>query len=192
MNTRHLGDANDLAKKDILKTLKAGLNEKIYAIPMFTDVFNEEQVAFYKHITSADDIKTEKFEHGKRKEYFKNLFPEGFGIIFIDPDIGIKDKFKEGKKSFYVHYDEIMLFATPDNLLVVYDESFDNGKDKESEIRSKIEEFKKRNFFVCYINFNRQLTFALISQSEKRLEDSKCLLIDEKVILPSRFVHQVK
>jgi len=192
MNTRHLGDANDLAKKDILKTLKAGLNEKIYAIPMFTDVFNEEQLAFYKFITHADEIKTKKFEHSKRKEYLAQLPKEHFGIIFIDPDIGIKDKFKEGKKSFYVHYDEIMLFATPDNLLVVYDESFDNGKDKESEIRSKIEEFKKRNFFVCYINFNRQLTFALLSRSEPRLEEAMRVLIDEKVILPSRLKYQVR
>ncbi len=189
MNTRHLGDANDLAKKDILKTLKAGRNEKIYAIPMFTDAFNEEQMAFYKHITSADKIKTEKFENGKRKEYFQNVSPEGFGIVFIDPDIGIKDKFKEGKKSFYVHYDEIMLCATPDNLLVVYDESFDNGKDKESEIKSKIEEFKKRNGCACYISFNRQLTFALLSRSETQLEDAKRVLVDEKVIPPSRFVY---
>jgi hypothetical protein len=192
MNTRHLGDANDLAKKDILKTLKTGLSEKIYVVPMFSDVFNEEQLAFYKFITHADEIKTKKFEHSKRKEYLAQLPNEHFGIIFIDPDIGIKDKFKEGKKSFYVHYDEIMLFATSDNLLVVYDESFDNGKDKETAIRDKIEVFKNRNCYACYINFNRQLTFALISQSEKRLEDSKCLLIDEKVILPSRFVHQVK
>ncbi len=189
MNTHHLGDAHDLTKKDILKTLKAGLNEKIYAIPMFTDVFNEKQVAFYKHITSADNIKTKKFEHGKRKEYFQNLSPEGFGIIFIDPDTGIKDSFKEGKKNRYVHYDEIALFATADNLLVVYDESFDNGKDKEAAIRDKIEVFKNRNFLACYINLNRQLTFALLSRSETRLEEAMRMLVDERVILPSRFVH---
>jgi hypothetical protein len=73
MNTRHLGDANDLAKKDILKTLKTGLSEKIYVVPMFSDVFNEEQLAFYKFITHADEIKTKKFEHSKRKEYLAQL-----------------------------------------------------------------------------------------------------------------------
>jgi hypothetical protein len=71
-------------------------------------------------------------------------------------------------------------------LLVVYDESFSNSESKEKVIESKIEEFRKRNLFACYINFNRQLTFALISQSEKRLEDAKRILVDEKVILPSR------
>ncbi len=189
MNTHHLSDAHDLAKKDILKTLKAGLHEKVYAIPMFTDVPDEAQLAFYKHVTNADEIKTEKFEHAKRKEYFQNLTSEGFGIIFIDPDTGIKDSFKEGKKSRYVHYDEIALCATDENLLVVYDESFDNGKDKAVAIRGKIEEFKKRDFFACYINFNRQLAFALLSHSERRLEEAKRVLVDEKIILPSRLVY---
>jgi hypothetical protein len=137
-------------------------------------------------LTCADEIKTEKFEHGTREAYFQNLSLDGFGIIFIDPDTGIRDKSKERKRRECIRFDEIKSASTPDNLLVVYDESFSNSESKEKVIESKIEEFRKRNLFACYINFNRQLTFALISQSEKRLEDAKRILVDEKVILPSR------
>jgi hypothetical protein len=102
MKPTHLGDAHDLAKKDILKTLKAGLKERIYVIAMFTHVFDEEQLAFYKHLTCADEIKTEKFEHGTREAYFQIYLSMGLESSSLTPipELEINPKREKEESAF--------------------------------------------------------------------------------------------
>ncbi len=154
MNTEHLGDAYDYVKKVILETLKAGLKEelkeglkeelkegleglkrKIYVLPMFTDTFEGEELAFYRNLTSYDEIERRVIfrvqttgnidtEEGiNRPNYFdfevNNRNLDNY-IVFIDPNTGIKDEQGHG----VVNYEEIANVARDNNILVVYDQSF--------------------------------------------------------------------
>ncbi len=183
MNTEHLGNVYDFAKRDILRALKEEFGGKTYVLPMFTNEFDEEQLSFYKHLTSADKIKTEVIQYGNRGNYFTNVDAD-YDIIFIDPDTGIRDR-NEDK---YVRYDEIKSVSSSYNLIVVYDQSFSHNEEKINAIREKIEEFGKRQLFACYINLSRQLAVAIISQSKRQLDRAKQVLVDKEVVFSPRLI----
>ncbi len=131
MNTQHLGDAYDYVKKVILETLKEGLQKEIYVLPMFTDTFEGEELALYRNLTSCDEIEhrviftvqtignIDTDEGINRPNYFENRNLDNY-ILFIDPDTGINDT--RGRD--FVNYEEIANVARDNNILVVYDQSF--------------------------------------------------------------------
>ncbi|MFN3562191.1 MAG: hypothetical protein ACK4XM_09835 [Chloroherpetonaceae bacterium] len=196
MNTPHLGDAYDLAKKVILETLKAELNKKMYALPMLTDTFNEEQLAFYRNLTSCDEIKTEKIptNPADRTRYFET--EKSDGIIFVDPNTGIKQEKISGRKLSakekvnYISFDELRTISEQCDLLVVYDESFSNATatEKVREVQRKIARIEQTGIHCFYLNMNKQLCFAFISKNKDLLQQAKALLIERNVALPERIV----
>ncbi len=184
-------------KKEILRTLKVGLNKEIFVLPMFTDEFSEENLAFYKNITSCDGIKQEIFKRETNKNliapYFK--LDQTHAIIFIDPDKGIKEhqKFKpkdssrKADRHLCLHFDEVEEVAKMCELLVIYDQSFDSRKENRiMEIESKLKLIKDRNLHGFYLN--TQTCFAFISRDNELLQRAKRLLIEQKVVMPSRLV----
>ncbi len=198
MNTQHLGDAYDLVKKVILETLKAGLNKKIYALPMLTDAFNDGQLAFYKNLTSCDEIKTEKIPSNSedRTKYFET--EKSDGIIFVDPNTGIKQEKISGRKLSakekvnYISFDELRTISEQCDLLVVYDESFSNATatEKVREVQRKIARIEQTGIHCFYLNMNKQLCFAFISKNDNLLQEARDLLVRERVLRPARIVEQ--
>ncbi len=180
MNTRHLGDANDLAKKDILKTLKAELKKEVYVLPMFTDEFNEVQLSFYINWTSADGINNVVIGPNTRENYFRDLNIKNYGIIFIDPDIGITFN---GWPWTHVSTNEISSVLTDNNLVVVYDQAISNTENT----RDRLNSINRAISVPCFY-LDAQACFAFISRDKNLLEKAKTCLLREQVIYPERLV----
>ncbi|MFN3345976.1 MAG: hypothetical protein ACK412_10045, partial [Chloroherpetonaceae bacterium] len=172
------------------------LNKKVYVLPMLTDTFNEEQLAFYRNLTSCDEIKTEKIPSNPadRTRYFET--EKSDGIIFVDPNTGIKQEKISGRKLSakekvnYISFDELRTISEQCDLLVVYDESFSNATatEKVREVQRKIARIEQTGIHCFYLNMNKQLCFAFISKNNDLLQQAKALLIERNVALPERIV----
>ncbi len=183
MKTEHLGDAYDFVKKDILRTLKMGLNRKVYVLPMFTDTFEGENLQFYRNLTSCDEI----IELNQLQSNQNSLSPNE--IIFADPDTGIHQESSEK----HISFDQLTTISGQCHLLVVYDQSFDRNEEtagtKRNQIQGKLSALSGRGLHAFYLNLNGSLTFAFISRKKEVLDRARCLLTYQ-VALPSRLIPQ--
>ncbi len=199
MNTRHLGNAYDFMKKDILRTLKDKLKKKVYVLPMFTDEFNGLQLTFYMNWTSADGIYVQQFRRDTDRNqialYFNDFDRNNNKkeIIFLDPDKGIKhhSSIEREDKETCIHYDEVRLVLNKCELLVIYDHSVTrDNSNRAGDIREKMNELRTiegRDIHCFYLD--AQACFAFISRNKDLLEEAMICLLREQVIHPERLVN---
>ena len=59
MNSKHLGDAYDYVKKELLKS-QINRSRKVLVFPMFTDELSEEQCQYYTEIVQTSAYESTK------------------------------------------------------------------------------------------------------------------------------------
>ena len=140
MHLRFLGDTYDLAKGRLLSILVPDGPWGI--IPMFTDIWNQEQITLYEQLVGGTVLNPAQFLLGRgRQAYFDNV--TNVGNVFVDPDTGARLEVGGSNRVRYIFGHELIALMVPNSnsLVVSYDQSYANSTDQQrvTVMRAKID-----------------------------------------------------
>ncbi len=150
MNSKHLGDSYDLVKRVLLDVLKGFGKWSVLHMPT-----NKLDIASYEKLLGAKVSKTDK------------------GDLFVDPDNGIALKKKSPK---HILIDTLIaeIESRPDSLILVFDQSFSRGKEKEGR-KKKQRRLRMAGIYSFY--YGSHASFLVAGKNKKKVEQAQQRLL---------------
>ena len=186
MKSKFLGDSYDIVKQCLLRWL--GALGPWATQPMFTGDITDNDINRYERLLGTRILSTIALTNNMERNTYFSSARECNEHVFFDPDTGIRLGQPRGKKALaYIFGDELIEIAgiNPDKLVLVFDQSFARGSEKE-QLKIKLRHFREGSVHsVAYVS---HACFVLLCKNEDLIEQAFEILLSESRLPRGRFV----
>lgn len=170
MNLKHFGDSYDIVKKSMLSWLAPFGAWRTH--PMFTEHVSEEQANSFGRFLDTPLLSSEVLtSRTDRSRYFAACCGEFH--LFLDPDTGVRcGSTRRFNSPNHLYGEELIAIvrSRPDNLTLVFDQSFARGA-ADSDLQSKFAFFDSRRVAACA--YWSHAPFLLLSTNNALLDHAR-------------------